>query len=246
MASHVRWLLSLGLLAIAFDRAAATHQVQVISFRFEPSELRIAAGDTVVWRNNGGSHNVAADDQSFRNGAPDSSAWTFSRTFAQPGTVGYYCEPHGGPGGSGMAGKIIVEAAPGGFEINPGITGTWNTPGAAGQGFLIEVVPALDSIGFGWFTWSATVRGQHDWLNALGPIQGDSATVVLQRTVGGRFNDPTPVTVESVGSATLRFTDCANGTFTYVRTDIGQSGTLVLRRLTPIPAACTSPSIPSD
>ena len=99
MASHVRWLLSSGLLAIAFDAAAATHQVQVISFRFEPTELRIAPGDTVVWRNNGGSHNVAADDQSFRNGAPDSSAWTFSRTFTQAGTVGYYCEPHGGPGG---------------------------------------------------------------------------------------------------------------------------------------------------
>jgi plastocyanin len=221
---------------------AATHEIQVISFRFEPAELTIAPGDTVTWRNTGGSHNVTADDGSFGSGSPNSTAWTFSRAFTTPGEVGYYCQPHGGPGGAGMAGKIIVQSAAPTFAINLGLTGTWNSPGAAGQGFLIEVVPAINSLGLGWFTWSATTPGVYDWLSALGPINGDSATVTLQRSSGGRFNDPTAVTVTDVGTATFRFSDCQNGTVTFNRTDIGQSGTMTLRRLTPVPASCTPPA----
>jgi plastocyanin len=235
--------LTLGLLIWLASAAAhaATHQVQVISFRFEPEQLTIQPGDTVIWRNNGGSHNVVADDDSFRSGEPDSSAWTFSRVFDTAGTFGYYCEPHGGPSGAGMAGRIVVGPAAPTFQISLGITGTWNSPGAAGQGFLFEVVPALNSLGLGWFTWSATTPGAYDWLSALGPISGDSATVTLQRSSGGRFLDPTPVTVTNVGTATFRFTDCSNGTVTYQRTDINQSGTLTLRRLTPVPSTCTPP-----
>jgi plastocyanin len=230
------------LLPLAPVAQAATHQVQVISFRFDPAEVTIRPGDTVVWRNTGGSHNVVADDQGFRSGNPDSSGWTYSRVFDHAGSFGYYCEPHGGPAGAGMSGKIIVAAATPGFEINLGINGTWNSPGAAGQGFLFEVVPALDSLGLGWFTWSATTPGAHDWLSGLGPIDGDSATVTLQRSSGGRFNDPTAVTVTNVGTATFRFTDCSNGSVSFVRTDIDQSATLPLRRLTPVPATCTPPA----
>jgi plastocyanin len=219
---------------------AATHEVQVISFRFEPATLTIAPGDTVRWRNTGGIHNVVSDDGSFGSGDPDSSAWTYSRVFDTAGQYGYYCAPHGSPGGLGMAGSITVAPATTTFAINTGIGGTWNSPGIPGQGFLLEVVPALNSLVLGWFTWSATTPGSHDWLSAIGPISGDSATVDLQRSSGGRFNDPTAVSASSVGSATFRFTGCSTGTVTFQRNDIGQSGTIPIRRLTPVPAACTA------
>jgi len=87
---------------------------------FKPQTLSIQAGDTVAFINKGGSHNVVADDGSFRcahgcdgqpggNGSPSSSNWIFSRTFGQPGTVGYFCEVHGAPG-QGMFGTITVNA----------------------------------------------------------------------------------------------------------------------------------------
>jgi plastocyanin len=218
---------------------AATHEVQVISFRFEPETLTIQPGDTVRWRNMGGGHNVLADDESFGSGSPSSSAWTYSHTFGSAGDYRYYCQPHGGPGGVGMAGKIVVEEATSTpFAINYGIGGTWYNPATSGQGFLIEVVPSANSIALGWFTWTAT-PGQHDWISAFGPYAGDSATLTLQHSTGGRFNDPTPIAASNVGTATFRFTDCTHGTVTFNRTDTGQSGTIPIERLTPTPAACT-------
>ena len=227
------------MLASVATAQAATHQVQVFSFGYTPKNLTIAPGDTVVWNNTGGSHNVQADDGSFSNGQVSSSAWTFSRVFNTPGEIGYFCTPHGGPGGVGMSGKVNVVGAPP-FAISPGITGTWSNPATPGQGFELEVVTSSNIMVFGWFTWSATTAGVHDWLSGLGTIAGNSVTVDLQRSSGGRFNDPTPVTTASVGTATFRFTNCQSGTVTFNRTDNGQSGTIPIQRLTPVPSNCTA------
>jgi plastocyanin len=238
---RVASFLSLALLCFATAAFGATHQVQVISFRFEPENLTIAPGDTVVWRNTGGIHNVMADDSSFRSGDPDSAAWTFTRVFDTAGLFGYHCQPHGGPGGLGMSGSINVIQSTPAFAISIGIGGTWNSPGIPSQGFLLEVNPPLNSLVLGWFTWSATTPGSYDWLSAIGPISGDSATVDLQRSSGGLFNSTTPTTSTSVGSATFRFTDCCTGTVTYQRNDSGQSGTVPIRRLTPVPPTSGEP-----
>lgn len=228
-------------LLLASNAAAATHQVQVFSFGYQPKFLEIQPGDTVVWTNTGGSHNVVADDGSFTNGPVSASAWTFSRTFTQPGEIGYYCAPHGSPG-EGMFGKITVQGTtPTAFPINYGISGTWYNAATTGQGFFIEIVPSLNLMVFSWFTWSNSTAGDHDWLTGIGPISVDQAVVGLQRTSGGRFNDPTPVSNAQVGSATVRFTDCNNGTVTFQRSDNGTSGTIPITRLTTTPAACTSP-----
>ena len=234
-------LLAGALLALwATVAGAVTHEVQVISFRFQPEVLTIAPGDTVRWRNMGGDHNVFADDESFDSGPPNSGAWTYSHAFGIAGEYGYYCQPHGGPGGAGMAGKIIVQGGTGtpSFAINYGIGGTWYNPATTGQGFLIEVIPTANSIALGWFTWGTTA-GQHDWVSAFGPYSGDSATVTLQRSTGGRFNDPAPIASSNVGTATFKFTSCTQGTVTFTRTDTGQSGVIPIQRLTPTPAACT-------
>jgi len=84
---------------------------------YSPREVHIHPGDTVLWTNAGGAHNVAADDNSFGN-AIDSSAWTFSHTFPAVGRVGYHCDAHGSPG-AGMFGTVVIEDAGGG-----GVPGT--------------------------------------------------------------------------------------------------------------------------
>jgi plastocyanin len=94
------------------------HVILVADFQFTPARLTVHPGDTVTWRNMGGFHNVVAADGSFRcsegcdgaggDGAPSSSAWRFSRTFTTPGEVAYFCWVHGGPGGAGMSGEIVV------------------------------------------------------------------------------------------------------------------------------------------
>jgi plastocyanin len=87
--------------------------VTVGSNFFSPSVVPIQPGDTVVWQRVSGSHNMAADDNSFRLGqGPNGDVgigWTtVSRTFTETGTFGYYCQLHGGPGGVDMAGTITV------------------------------------------------------------------------------------------------------------------------------------------
>ena len=103
---------------------AATSIVNVGGSRqtFAPQTLTIHTGDIVKFVNQGGIHNVVADDGSFRcargcdgdghggNGGASSATWVVSLTFTQAGTVGYFCETHGMPGG-GMFGTIIVQAS---------------------------------------------------------------------------------------------------------------------------------------
>jgi plastocyanin len=81
---------------------------------FSPRDVIVRAGDTIEWANEnrgGMSHNVVADDSSFTSGSAAAGPWTFRHTFAAVGTYGYYCQPHGGPGGSGMSGTVTVTEA---------------------------------------------------------------------------------------------------------------------------------------
>jgi len=93
--------------------APTQSQVQVLikSFKFGAnSTLTIAPGTTVVWRNEDKApHTVTADDGSYDSGNMGQGA-EFSHTFTQAGEYPYYCAYHGGPGGTGMSGKVIVKA----------------------------------------------------------------------------------------------------------------------------------------
>ncbi|MDA8019217.1 MAG: plastocyanin/azurin family copper-binding protein [Thermoanaerobaculia bacterium] len=107
-------------LCLAASASAANHTVEARpNNTFSPSNLTIQAGDTVTFQNAGGFHNVEANDGSFRcaqgcdgqggDGNPSSSAWSFTLTFNDPGTINYFCEVHVG---LGMTGSITVQAAP--------------------------------------------------------------------------------------------------------------------------------------
>ncbi len=84
-------------------------RVSVIDSAFSPGELTVSPGTTVIWTNSGDlPHTVTADDGSFDSGTLQ-YANRFEHTFNEPGTYPYHCNIHGGTGGAGMAGVIIVE-----------------------------------------------------------------------------------------------------------------------------------------
>lgn len=93
-------------------------EIDVADNVFEPAEITVAAGTTVVWTQSGSApHTVTADDASL-DSHPDCPADatkcmaagdTFEFTFEEPGTYAYYCKLHGAPGGIGMAGVVTVE-----------------------------------------------------------------------------------------------------------------------------------------
>jgi len=88
---------------------AAEHHVGVQDSFFEPPQLAINVGDTVIWTEFGGQdHTVTSDDGLFDVVLPFGEI--FSYTFQQAGTYPYYCDNHGGPGGEGMSGSIVVSA----------------------------------------------------------------------------------------------------------------------------------------
>ncbi len=111
----MKLLIYLNLLSILFifnlSIAQTTHSISASGMDFNPSDLTITVNDTVKWTNDGGSHNVKADDNSFTSGSVSSSAWVFKHAFSTPGNFRYYCENHGGPNGSGMSGIIRVQPA---------------------------------------------------------------------------------------------------------------------------------------
>ena len=131
----------LGLLLSATASAANFVVTANPNLTFSPSSITINAGDTVTFRNGGGFHNVVSDPgsvTSFRcasgcdgaggNGNLSSAAWSATVTFPTAGTIGYFCQAHGSPGGVGMAGRITVNAVP---PLTPSLRAT--STGMAGR-----------------------------------------------------------------------------------------------------------------
>ena len=92
--------------------AQTSHNVVVASNSFTPSALTIEEGDTVIWTNTSGSHNVngtittfPSNPDSFGSGAVASGGWTYSYVFTTAGSYDYQCDPHAG---LGMTATITV------------------------------------------------------------------------------------------------------------------------------------------
>ena len=71
---------------------------------FEPANVRVDPGTTVVWEwtGEGGGHNVVDVDGAFESELTDEAGHTFEYTFAEVGTVEYVCTPHQTQGMRGM------------------------------------------------------------------------------------------------------------------------------------------------
>ncbi len=100
--------------------AQTSHMVDVTSNEFTPDQLTISVGDTVIWINSQGNHNVNGTQTTFPSN-PESfgnevgAGWTFTHVFTLPGTYDYQCDPHVG---FGMVGQVVVESA----EADPSLT----------------------------------------------------------------------------------------------------------------------------
>src|SRR5207245_410627 len=118
--------------------SAAGGGVTIVDNSFQPGQMTVNQGDSVVWSDSGRNpHTVTADDGSFdsSNGtsATLSSGQTFSHAFSSAGTFPYHCKIHGGAGGAGMSGVIVVQAATTSAPSSPTPTATLPAPAAPGQ-----------------------------------------------------------------------------------------------------------------
>lgn len=76
--------------------------------KFNPEEVRIDPGDTVVWNNQGTkTHTVTSDTREFNSGDVRAGQ-SYSKTFDKEGFYYYYCRLHGGKNGVGMSGVVVV------------------------------------------------------------------------------------------------------------------------------------------
>jgi LPXTG-motif cell wall-anchored protein len=96
----------------AAPRAADAKTIAMKDFKFDPQTITINVGDTITWQNGDQTvHTATADDGSFNTNDVAAGASSQAITFNNAGTFAFYCKYHGGPGGKGMSGTIVVQAA---------------------------------------------------------------------------------------------------------------------------------------
>jgi plastocyanin len=112
-------LFGLALVIAPVSASAASYAIQITAAHtFEPTMQHVKNGDTVTWvdhdQDSNSAHTVTPTDN------PASFQGSGDITTAQPSfgpitisgsprTIPYYCQYHGSPAGTGMAGKLIVD-----------------------------------------------------------------------------------------------------------------------------------------
>jgi len=129
-----RSALVLGVAIVVASAAAADQSVTAggATNRFNPQVVYALSGENITWTNIGGTHNVTADDNSFRcaNGCDDTggdgtpaAGWQFTRSFSGPAYIPYHCQVHGA---MGMVGAIRVLAGVFNDGFESGDTTAWS------------------------------------------------------------------------------------------------------------------------
>lgn len=86
---------------------AATVNIEMGDNFFNPAQVTVNVGDTIVWTNTGQRpHDVTADNGSIVSPRRLMNGATFSYTATTPGTITYQCTIH-----NGMVGTLTVQAA---------------------------------------------------------------------------------------------------------------------------------------
>jgi plastocyanin len=97
-----------GLVLLGGAGIALAASVSMVDFDFNPKSISIDPGDSITFTNDGNvAHTATADNGSFDTGSVGAGE-SKTITIKAPGTYPYYCKFHGGPGGVGMAGTIVV------------------------------------------------------------------------------------------------------------------------------------------
>lgn len=86
---------------------AAGVQVGILNYKFDPETLTVPVGTTVTWVNHDEvPHSVMSSDKRFTSSGGLDTGESYSYTFTQAGTYGYYCSLH-----PFMTAKIVVVVA---------------------------------------------------------------------------------------------------------------------------------------
>src|SRR5207253_2860974 len=107
-AALVGLLSAVAVLLIGPGVRAADTKVAMKDLYFEPADITVPVGGSVVWHNDGGSqHDAKAEDGSFSTPMVDSGKDSQPITFKTPGDVRYYCTVPGHKS-AGMVGTVHV------------------------------------------------------------------------------------------------------------------------------------------
>lgn len=82
--------------------------VDMQQFVFNPKQLTVKKGTTVIFVNKDNAKHTVTEDTRAWNSLDIPAGKTFSFTFKEPGTVAFHCEYHGDVDGIDMAGTITV------------------------------------------------------------------------------------------------------------------------------------------
>lgn len=127
------------------------------------------------------------------------------------------------------------------FEINAGLNDAWVSDGAPFQGLFVTVFPELGLVFVAWFTFDTALpeenaavfgSGGQRWVTAVGPYEGNAASLKAELTTGGAFDsaEPMPQQDTDYGTVELQFENCGQGKVSYEFPPVGLSGSFVIRR----------------
>ncbi len=136
----------LGSLQVGFS-GGTTHNVTVGDDFFSPQSVAIVLGDVVHFTWQGSGHSTTSDATSGNdawNSGVIGGGSTFDVIIDNPGVHPYYCQPHGGPGGTGMSGEILSNC-PGGTTMPLQINFNTTQANAAGYNILWDNQPVPGS-----------------------------------------------------------------------------------------------------
>ena len=95
------------------QQAAVPVIINIKVLDFVPQDITVPVGTRVAWVNDGGRHQIIADDGAFKSRLLSKAQERFVYQFRRPGVFPYHCYLHGGQDGKGMAGVVtVVERTP--------------------------------------------------------------------------------------------------------------------------------------
>lgn len=139
--------------------------------------------------------------------------------------------------GEGAFSILPRPSAPDAFQY--GHTGAWHDESKPGQGLILEAMPNQNQLIATWFTYDfaemlGNGRQSPMWLAAIGPMTGNTATLNVILTTGGRIDQAGGITNTPVGTLRLTSTSCTAMEATYELEVAGQrrTGVIPLSRIT--------------
>lgn len=179
----------------ASPAVAANQAVTVVDSDYIARRVAVLPGETVTWTyaDGGDHHNVHFEDSLYRYpDTPSSPVWMGARTFSGAGMYRYYCDEHGGPGGTGMSGIVHVNAT---GTLPPNLAPTasfFASPGTVATGSPVAFSASGSSDPDGSvvrYEWDLDGDGVHETDTGAQPMTTRSYSTAGTKTVGLRVTD---------------------------------------------------------